>query len=364
MDRKTERGGLAGTIGAFVGGFTCCALVARLLLPAPVEATSTDFELVRPAEVVSAVGDSVISLETYAKVSAGRPPAGLAAFFSVEPSAEPMAVASGVIISSSGYVVTNNHVVSDAGRLRARLKDGRECDAAVVGRDPESDLAVLRIRAGRLTSAPVGDSKRVRAGDSVVAIGNPLGFENSVSLGVVSANRRGPFRVDGTTLGDMIQTDAAINQGNSGGGLFDAGGKLIGINSAIMAPRGGSGSIGIAFAIPTHRMKPVVDTLIALGRVPRPWLGIKYRLSRGSSLSHRPRGGPGVLVEDVVPASPADRAGLQAADIIRQLGHHRVRCSDDIFSFIEGTRPGEKVRARVLRAGQLRSVEMVLTERP
>jgi len=244
---------LRSSLGTFVLGFAACALVARFVLPSPAAAVSpVALRTVDPADVVARVGGSVVNLETYP--SSTPPPAvdplprllGLPG--REEP--DPDAVASGVILSRRGYIVTNAHVVEDAGRVRARLSDGREFDAAIVGRDPHTDLAIVNINARGLTAAQLGESRHVRPGDQVLAIGNPLGFENSVSVGVVSANRSGPFRVDGRTLGDMIQTDAAINQGNSGGGLFAADGRLLGINTAIMVTRGASGSIGIGFAIP------------------------------------------------------------------------------------------------------------------
>jgi S1-C subfamily serine protease len=268
------------------------------------------------------------------------------------------------VFSRDGYVVTNAHVVDEAGSVHVRLADDREFDAKVVGVDKHADLAVLKVPVNNLRPADFGDSRHVRAGESVVAIGNPLGFEHSVSVGVVSANRSGPLRVDGTVLGDMIQTDAAINQGNSGGGLFTSNGRLIGINTAIMVPRGGSGSIGIGFAIPTHRVRPVVSTLIAIGRVPRPWLGIRYHPASGETLVRHVRYGAGVMVEDVLPGSPAASAGLLPADVIRRIGECDIRCPDDIYSVIERYRPGVRLTARVLRGVSEKSVALTLGEKP
>jgi S1-C subfamily serine protease len=350
---------------AFVLGFGACAGTVRLLFPTPVEATSrVTFETADPAEVVRAVGATVVSLESYR----GRPPAadmwrGIFGGAALE-NTGPSAVASGVILTADGYIVTNHHVVTDAGRIRARLADGREYDVRVVGSDPDSDLAVLKAPARNLQAARVADSRRVRAGEPVVAIGNPLGFENSVSVGVVSANRKGPIRVDGAVLGDMIQTDAAINQGNSGGGLFTADGRLLGVNSAIMVPRGGGGNIGIGFAIPAHRVRPVTKALIAGRDVRRPWLGIRYDLPSVSSLVRRLRRGAGVMVEDVIPGSPAANAGIRPSDVVRQLGASRIRNADDLFSFIERHEPGEKVEARLLRNGAETEVTLTLGEKP
>jgi S1-C subfamily serine protease len=224
---------------------------------------------------------------------------------------------------------------------------------------------VLKVPAWNLRPASMGDSRKLCAGDSVVAIGTPLGFEHSVSVGVVSANRTGPLRVDGAVLGDMIQTDAAINQGNSGGGLFNAAGELIGINTAIMVTRGNSGSIGIGFAIPTHRVRPVVQSLRAHGRVPRPWLGIRYeRPHYAPTLIRQVRHGRGVRVQDVLPNSPAELAGLRPDDIVRQIGECRIRSADDIYCVIDRYRPGTRVEARVLRNGEEKRVRLTLGRRP
>jgi S1-C subfamily serine protease len=351
---------------AFVMGFSCCALTARFLLPVPAAATSrVTFTSANPAEVVDSVGETVVSLEAFPSkpevASEGLWPRLLGTAGNPDP--EPSTVASGVVVSNDGYIVTNNHVVADGGKIRARFPSGKEFGATVVGSDPMSDLAVLKIPARHLHAAPLGNSRSVRSGDNVVAIGNPLGFENSVSVGVVSANRSGPLRIDGHTLGDMIQTDAAINQGNSGGGLFTADGRLIGINTAIMVPKGGSGSIGIGFAIPVHRMRPIVDNLIAKGRVPRPWLGIKYRTPQVASFVRRVRKGVGVLVEDVLPNSPAAQAGLRPADIVRQLGDCDIHSSDDIYHFVDRYQPGQKVKARVLRGGTEKTLILTLGEK-
>jgi S1-C subfamily serine protease len=360
---RDRRASFPSYVFAFVLGFGACAGVTRMLLPLPVGAASPEnFSAPNPAEVAAEVGDSVVTVETYpnsARVSGWR---DLLGGLTTQP--EPTSVASGVVYSRDGYVVTNAHVVDENSRIHVRLADEREFDAKVIGVDKHADLAVLKIKARNLQPADLGDSRRVRAGESVVAIGNPLGFEHSVSVGVVSANRNGPLRVDGTVLGDMIQTDAAINQGNSGGGLFTSDGRLIGINTAIMVPRGGSGSIGIGFAIPTHRVRPVVSALIALGRVPRPWLGIRYNPPAGDTLVRHVRYGTGVLVEDVLPGSPAASAGLLPSDIIRRIGECDIHGPDDIYSVVERYRPGTRLTARVLRGIRETSVPLTLGEKP
>jgi S1-C subfamily serine protease len=359
------RESLRAHVVAFVLGFGACAGIVRFMLPLPVGAASpASFSTANPAEVAETAGKTVVSIETYQEPEERSAFGWQKLFKASAPEPEPASVASGVVVSRDGYLVTNAHVVEDAQRVRVRLADEQEYDAKIIGKDVHADLAVLKISARNLEPARMGDSRHIRAGEPVVAIGNPLGFEHSVSLGVVSANRVGPLRVDGSILGDMIQTDAAINQGNSGGGLFTSDGRLVGINTAIMVPRGGSGSIGIGFAIPAHRVEPVIQTLITLGRVPRPWLGIRYHPSRGESLIRQVRHGIGVLVEEVLPGSPAAAAGLRPADIIRQVGDLPIRSADDIYNVVERYRPGSRIRARVLRGDQEHAVELVLGESP
>src|SRR5437773_6378874 len=196
------------TIVGFILGSLCCAAVVRLALPTPVAAVMpVTFRPTAPADVVQKIGPSVVNLETYPASAPARAVDALPKLLGLpgRDDTDPDAVASGVILSRDGYIVTNDHVIENAGRVRARLADGREFDARIVGKDDVSDLAVLKIPGQHLTAAALGDSRRVRSGDSVLAIGNPLGFENSVSVGIVSANRTGPFRVDARTLGDMIQ---------------------------------------------------------------------------------------------------------------------------------------------------------------
>jgi S1-C subfamily serine protease len=352
-------------VAAFVLGFGACAGIARFVLPLPVGAASpVRLSTSDPAEVAESVSKSVVTLETF-QTPEPRADLDWADLFQRSgPEEEPASVASGVIVSREGYLVTNAHVVENALRIRVRLADNQEYEGKLIGKDVHADLAVLKIAARNLDAARMGDSHHLRAGEPVVAVGNPLGFEHSVSVGVVSANRVGPIRVEGTVLGDMIQTDAAINQGNSGGGLFTSDGRLIGVNTAIMVPRGGSGSIGIGFAIPTHRVQPVIHSLITFGRVSRPWLGIRYQPARRETLVRQVRHGGGILVEDVLPDSPASSAGLRPADILRQVGDCRIRSADDMYSVIERYRPGTHLQARVLRGRHEQAVELVLGENP
>src|SRR3569833_2086641 len=358
--RPEQRSCFPGYAAAFVLGFACCGYVARFVLPTPVSAASAGaISASNAADVVERISPSVVSVELYPAGRTSTPPWARLFGNSAEDD-DPDSVASGVIVSSGGYIVTNCHVVEGESRIRIRLASGREYEGRVAGCDSHSDLALIKIEAHGLEPARFGDSRHLRPGEPVIAIGNPLGFENSVSLGIVSANRPGPIRVDGHTLGDTIQTDASINQGNSGGGLFTMDGRLVGINSAIMVPHGGAGSIGIGFAIPVHRVRPVIDTLMESGRVPRPWLGIRYTPSRSGSLIRRVRKGFGVLVEQVLPDSPAASAGLQPADILQGIGAVRIRSADDLYSFKDQNQPNTHNNTRVLRGGHPKTLVLTL----
>jgi S1-C subfamily serine protease len=287
-------------------------------------------------------------------------------------------VASGVIVSRDGYVLTNNHVVDDADRILVTLPDQRSFDAQVVGTDVEDDLAILKIDGHNLPTAPLGNSARLRKGEWVIAIGNPLGFESTVTVGVVSAERRGPFSVEGKVLRHVIQTDASINQGNSGGALVNLDGELVGINTAIVSTSSAGGSIGIGFAIPVNDIRPVIAQLIRYGRVLRPWIGIKYEPAPDGSLasdserpafpeigfSRRSARGKGVLIREVLPGSPAAEAGLRQGDIIRRLGPTPVAGTEDVYTFIARHTPGQHVSVVVRRAGQSRTLTLRLGNKP
>jgi S1-C subfamily serine protease len=287
-------------------------------------------------------------------------------------------VASGVIIGPEGYVLTNNHVVEDADRMTVTLSDGRRFDGQVLGADPEDDLAVVKIDGSHLPTAQMGDSARLRKGEWVIAIGNPLGFDSTVTVGVVSAERSGrPFPVEGRTLRHVIQTDAAINQGNSGGALVNLNGELIGINTAIVSTSASGGSIGIGFAIPVNDARPVVKELIAYGRVLRPWIGIRYVTADAQTPPDEPpdglwglgaRGvqeqGSGVVVQEVLRESPAAQAGIRAGDVIRRMDSTPVGGSEDVYSFMARHSPGQHVRLLFRRNGRTAAVTLRLGQKP
>ena len=264
---------------------------------------------------------------------------------------------SGVIIRSDGYILTNNHVVAGAQELEVLLANGRQVDASVVGLDPLTDLAVVKVSAGSLPPATLGDSRSLKVGDTVVAIGSPLGLSGTVTSGIVSALSRQVG--GGNAVFNAIQTDAAINPGNSGGALVDLGGTVIGINSAIATT--GGGSIGLGFAIPINEARDVAEQIIRSGRASHPYLGVAdfaavRELGQGET--------DGVLVRSIPPGTPAAAAGLQAGDIIVKIDDKAIATADDLVLAIRAHRIGETITVEYIRSGQRRTTKAVLGERP
>lgn len=269
---------------------------------------------------------------------------------------------SGVVIAPDGYVLTNSHVVAGAARLYLHLQDGRRLDAQVVGSDPHTDLAMLRASAAGLAAAELGDSNRLRVGQLVVAIGNPLGFQATVTAGVISALGRTLRAQTGRLIDDVIQTDAALNPGNSGGPLVDSHGRVIGINTAIIAF-----SQGICFAIPINTARWVITQLLREGRVRRAYLGVAGQtvdLDRGQILRGGLDGTGGVRVTEVQPHTPAARAGLRQGDIIVRLDDVRVESGDDLQRALGRHPLGVPARVTVLRGVEVVSLETLPAELP
>ncbi len=268
-------------------------------------------------------------------------------FFRRRPPQEPRSAGSGVIVDAGGYILTNNHVIENAEEIHVRLSDQRKFTAALIGRDPKTDLAVLKIDPhGPLPVAELGDSDTVRIGQWAIAIGNPFGLDRTVTLGIISATGR--TRVGVTTYEAFIQTDASINPGNSGGPLLNLDGKVIGINTAIV-----SSGQGIGFSIPINMAREVMRQLIEKGRVVRGWLGIAIQdltdeLAAGFGAAPR----SGVLVADVMKDSPAEAAGLKAGDIITEFGGEPVREVPELQRRVAATPPGTPVPLTVVREKQ------------
>jgi serine protease DegQ len=259
---------------------------------------------------------------------------------------------SGVLIDADGDVVTNNHVVEGANELAVALPDGSLRPTKLIGVDPDSDLALLKIDASGLHPIAIGDLKSVAVGDVVLAVGNPLGVGQTVTQGIISALGRKGIGIN--PIENFIQTDAAINPGNSGGALVDTSGRLIGINSAILS-RGG-GSEGIGFAIPIDIAQKVIASLKKNGRVARGWLGV--------STMPAARGQPGALVVAVQRGTPADRAGIAPGDVIVELGDHGINEPEDLAGATLDLEPGTRVTLDVVRDGKRRSLQAVLGTRP
>lgn len=275
---------------------------------------------------------------------------------------------SGVIISSEGYIVTNNHVIAMADTIMVHLTDGSEYEATVVGTDPESDLAVIRIESnGSLTAAEFGDSEALNVGEWVLAVGNPFGFEHTVTAGIVSATGRqlGIIRDQRGFAGfeNFIQTDAAINPGNSGGPLVNLYGQVIGINTAIASQTGGY--MGLGFAIPTSIAEPVVRSIIEEGAVTRGYLGVTMNpLTEELAQSLGYEGTQGAVVADLVPDDPADQAGVSVGDIIVSINGRDVRDTRQVSNTIAGLRPGDRVELGLFRDGRTTTVNVTLGRRP
>jgi len=268
---------------------------------------------------------------------------------------------SGVIISSQGYILTNNHVISGADEIKVLLGDGRSVRATVVGVDAETDLAILRIVLDRLPTIVIGDSKTLRVGDIAMAIGNPYGVGQTVTLGIISATGRDHLGIN--TYEDFIQTDAAINPGNSGGALINARGELIGINSAIYSRSGGSQGIG--FAIPVNMAKGVMKQIIEHGHVVRGWLGIEAQdltaeLAQALNLDST----SGVLISGVLRGGPADTAGIQPGDVVLAINDQPVKESQQAMRLISEQSPDAMVRLEGSRQGKPFTVQAKVSQRP
>jgi S1-C subfamily serine protease len=269
---------------------------------------------------------------------------------------------SGVIVSPDGLVLTNSHVVGGTSRLRVTTADGQSLTAVVVGDDPDTDLALLRVNESvTLPFAPLGDSRHLRRGQLVIAIGNPLGFESTVTAGVVSALGRSLRARTGRLIDDLIQTDAALNPGNSGGPLVSSRGEVVGINTAIIM-----GAQGICFAIAANTAKFVLGELVRHGRVRRAYIGIS---AAKTALPRRLRHEAGVLQESAVvvagvePTSPADRAGLVAGDMLLSLDGQAVTGADDLIRILTGEKIGHKVEIELLRERKRQQVSLEPQER-
>jgi len=287
---------------------------------------------------------------------------------------------SGSVIDTRGHILTNNHLIRDAQKLEVTLADGSKWPAKLVGADPDNDLAVLKIDAPaeKLQPLPMGDTGKLQVGQKVLAIGNPFGLGLTLTTGIISSLGRTIRSEVGSMIEDVIQTDASINPGNSGGPLLNSAGEMIGINSAIISPTGGS--VGIGFAIPVNTAKRIVPQLISRGYVVYPYAGASVQplfpeLAKVLNL----KVGRGAMVIDVTSGSPADKAGLRGGnrqiqvgnvqlsvggDVIVQVEQYEVKDADDLVKLIRERKPGDVVTLKILRDGQWKEVRITLQERP
>ena len=329
------------------------------------------------APIVKKVTPSVVKVSTVLKprltageAGAGEVPPWMRRFFGDgsqwglpdQPMPQPPqhGVGSGVIVTKDGYIVTNNHVVEGADEVSVALQDGREFTAKVVGRDPKTDVAVIKVVAVDLPAIDLANSDQVEVGDLVLAIGNPFGIGTTVTMGMVSAKGRAPLGLD---YQDFIQTDAAINPGNSGGPLVDVEGRLIGINTAILSRSGGNQGIG--FAIPANLAREVMVSLVNHGHVVRGFLGVTIQdmnpaLAQEFKLSEK----QGALVADVTPNSPGAKAGLANGDVIVKFNNKRVTDSRSLKLQVAETQPGGTVPVEIVRNGAARTLQVKLGELP
>lgn len=270
-------------------------------------------------------------------------------------------IGSGVIATKDGYILTNNHVVDGADEVKVALNDGREFTAKVVGRDPKTDIAVIKIDAKDLPAVPIADSDKVEVGDVVLAIGNPFGIGQTVTTGIVSATGRGG--AIGLDYEDFIQTDAAINPGNSGGALVDAEGRLIGINTAILSRSGGNQGIG--FAIPSNLARDVMENLVTEGKVTRGYLGVMIQdVTPALAKEFKLKEAHGALVGDVTAHSPAEKAGVKTGDVILEFNGKKVTDGRHLKLEVARAKPGEEAPLKVLRDGNMKTLDVTVKELP
>jgi serine protease Do len=311
-------------------------------------------------DLAKAARPAVVNVSTQARVTDPRAEFFRRFFEGGPPGSQRSSLGSGFIISSDGFVVTNNHVVASGGDIVVRLSRGTEHAARVVGTDPPTDLALLKIDAATLSVLPLGDSDRLQVGEPVMAIGNPFGLDQTVTTGIVSAKERfigsGPYD-------EFVQTDASINPGNSGGPLLDSRGAVVGINSAIFSQSGGS--IGIGFAIPINLAKTVLLQLRDRGAVVRGYLGVAVRpITPETAEATGLKDQKGALIESVVEGSPAEKAGVQKGDVIVAVNEQAIGAPPELTRKIVGTAPGTRVELSIVRKGKTITLPVELGRLP
>ena len=318
-------------------------------------------------DAVQRAAPSVVNIFTSKEVRVGRNPLlsdPLFRRFFGQPGDETRratSLGSGVVVSSAGYVLTNNHVVEAADEIEVALADGKKLSAKVVGADPDTDLAVLRVDAKDLPAITFGSSDQLRVGDIVLAIGNPLGIGQTVTYGIVSALGRSGLGIN--TFENFIQTDAAINQGNSGGALVDARGNLVGINTAILSQTGGS--IGIGLAIPASMVRNVMEQIIQTGTVTRGWIGVELQpITPALAESFQLGTQQGAIVNGVLAGGPAEKAGAKPGDVLLAIGGRPVSDPQGVLNAVTALAPGTATKVKLKRKGQDLELEVTIGRRP
>ncbi len=367
--------------------FTAAACTGKTIEEAPaVKAESTEAQYAAPADdgmlaelneslarVAERVKPSVVNISTTKTISVKETPFGelfndpfFRRFFGDEfgyhgqkREYKTSALGSGVIVSEDGYILTNNHVVKDVDEIKVILYDKREFKGRIIGTDPKSDLAIVKVNAKGLPAIKIGKSGTLRVGELVIAIGNPFGLGNTITMGIVSAVGRSNVGI--TEYEDFIQTDAAINPGNSGGALVNIKGELVGINTAIFSTSGGY--MGIGFAIPSDMASSIMQSIIKHGKVVRGWLGVSIQNITSDLAKHFDlKNEKGALVASVAKDSPAERAGIRRGDVILRYNGEEVDDTTHLRNMVAGTLPSKKVSVTLLRDGKEKTVTVSIGE--
>ncbi len=318
------------------------------------------------ADAVSQAAPAVVNIYTRKLIEPSSDPK-IGDYYDREPTPSPQqerelsSLGSGVIISKDGYIITNNHVVAGANSILIALRDGREAKATVIGTDPETDLAILKVELSGLSAIQLVSSESIRIGDVVLAIGNPYGVGQTVTMGIISATGRNQLGIN--TYENFIQTDAAINPGNSGGALINAHGQMIGINTAIFSRSGGSQGIG--FAIPSDLVTSVLQGITEEGRVVRGWLGIEIQeMTPALAESFGTEDAWGLIIAGIFRDSPAHQAGLQPGDILFSIDAKPITSGRSAMGQIAATKPGTVMEMGLLRNGEKLTLKVTIGDRP
>lgn len=330
--------------------------IAGSVTPAVVNISST--------QVVKMQGNPFGGMDPFFRQFFGQIPG-----FNVPREQREHALGSGVIVSGDGYIVTNNHVIKNATEIKVLLNDHRTFTGKVVGADPQTDIAVIKIEASGLSTAPIGNSSDLKVGDTVMAFGNPFGLNFTVTRGTVSALGRSNMGIEQGGFEDFIQTDAAINPGNSGGPLVNVRGQVIGINTAILSNNSGMGEeggfMGVGFAIPSQMVQHVMNDLIKTGKVERGYLGVTIQsLNDQMAKQFNIPDTSGALIQDVEKGGPGDKSGLKAGDVVRTLNGQPVDSNGTLTAMVTNFNPGTTVTMGIIRDGKPMDVKVTLGARP